>query len=221
VTIDGVWIGNRIYWTLKYSAWLQVSIMICLTVIHTSRTAMGFTWSSQSLTFFTTRCMVAASNFGLSPSSMFPYCPHPQLPASNSNSSQQRNASGYLTNCNCQSSVKLLLVIASSVVLDFESHWDPWPYSSFQDFYVFSNGASLRRKEESDHYGSLPSAGGVKVKVKVTFLRCPACNISARTAQKASFLCCSKIVAFISVGVPKWSLLSHCPATAVFSRAIT
>jgi hypothetical protein len=37
------------------------------------------------------RCLVTVSNGGRSPSSRFPNCPRPQLPASNSNSSQQLN----------------------------------------------------------------------------------------------------------------------------------
>jgi hypothetical protein len=39
-------------------------------------------------------------------------------------------------------SVKLLLSLASTVFLGFESHWDPWPYFCFQDSYMFWNGAS-------------------------------------------------------------------------------
>jgi hypothetical protein len=39
-------------------------------------------------------------------------------------------------------SVKLLLALTSTVILAFTSCWDPWPYFSFQDFYMFWNGAS-------------------------------------------------------------------------------
>lgn len=42
-------------------------------------------------------------------------------------------------------SIKLLLDLASTVILGFESPMDPWPYSPFQDFYVFGNGASLTK----------------------------------------------------------------------------
>jgi hypothetical protein len=44
------------------------------------------------------RCLVSASNGGRSPSSGYPNCPRPQLPASNSNSSQGLNRSSPLTN---------------------------------------------------------------------------------------------------------------------------
>jgi hypothetical protein len=38
-------------------------------------------------------------------------------------------------------SVKLLLVLASTVILGLQSLWNPWPYFSFHDFYVFWNWA--------------------------------------------------------------------------------
>jgi hypothetical protein len=46
----------------------------------------------------TSRFSVAASNGGRPPSSAFPNCPQPQLPASNSNSSQRLNRSCPVTN---------------------------------------------------------------------------------------------------------------------------
>jgi hypothetical protein len=46
-----------------------------LTVLHTSQITIGHTRSSQSVTFLTNRCLVAASNGGRSPSSVFPNCP--------------------------------------------------------------------------------------------------------------------------------------------------
>jgi hypothetical protein len=58
VTIDGFWIGDRIYWTLWYSAWLHFTI-------H------NYTYSH----VFTSCLSVAASNGGRSPSSGFPNCP--------------------------------------------------------------------------------------------------------------------------------------------------
>jgi hypothetical protein len=57
----------------------------------------GHIKSSQSVTVFTSCCLVAASNGKCSPSSGFSNCPWPQLPASHSNSSQQLNPSGSLT----------------------------------------------------------------------------------------------------------------------------
>jgi hypothetical protein len=67
-----------------------------LTALHTSQITTGHTRSSQSVTVFTSRCLVAVSNSGRSPSSRFPNCPWSQVPASQSNSSQL-NPSGCLT----------------------------------------------------------------------------------------------------------------------------
>jgi hypothetical protein len=51
-----------------------------------------------SVTVFTSQCLVSASNSGRSPSSGFPNCPQPQLPASHNSSSQGLNSSYYLIN---------------------------------------------------------------------------------------------------------------------------
>jgi hypothetical protein len=93
VTIDGVSIGNWIYWPLgmvitsNYSA-LPNSCTRLLTTAHTK------TFQSD---VFTSRCLVAASNGGRSPYSGFPNYPRPQLPSSHSNSSQRPNCSSPLT----------------------------------------------------------------------------------------------------------------------------
>jgi hypothetical protein len=72
---------------------------MCTSRYYTSQTTIGHTRSSQSVTVFTSHCLVTASNDEHSPSSGFPNCPWPQLPASHSNSSQRVNPSGYqLTN---------------------------------------------------------------------------------------------------------------------------
>jgi hypothetical protein len=76
VTIDGAWIGIEV---------LQLIITskdYALTVLRTSQVTVGHTKSSQSVTVFTSRCLVVASNVGLSPSSGFPNYPRPQLLAS-------------------------------------------------------------------------------------------------------------------------------------------
>jgi hypothetical protein len=78
------WIDDRIYWTLWYRAWLHFTVHC-------------YTHTSVHIYVFTSRCLTAASNGGRSPSSVFPSCPRPQLPASYSNSSEQLNPSGYLT----------------------------------------------------------------------------------------------------------------------------
>jgi hypothetical protein len=68
-----------------------------VTVLHTSQITIGHIRSSQSVTVFTSRCLVQASNGESSPSSLFPTISMSQLPVSNSNSSQQLNPSCYLT----------------------------------------------------------------------------------------------------------------------------
>jgi hypothetical protein len=73
VTID-----DGIYWALWCSAWLHFTIHC-------------YTHTSVHSHVFTSRCLVAASNSGHSPSSGFPNYPRPQLPASHSNSSQRLN----------------------------------------------------------------------------------------------------------------------------------
>jgi hypothetical protein len=65
-------------------------------VLHTSQLTTEHTRSSRSVKFFTSRCLVAAPNSGLSASPGIPNCPRPQLPASNSNSSKQLHPSDYL-----------------------------------------------------------------------------------------------------------------------------
>jgi hypothetical protein len=58
VNMDGIWIGNRMYWTL------------CI-----QRVTTVYTHSVHSHVF-TSRCSVAASNGGRTPSSRFPNYPH-------------------------------------------------------------------------------------------------------------------------------------------------
>jgi hypothetical protein len=55
---------------------------------------------------------------------------------------------------------KLLLVLASTVILDFEPLRSPRPYfCSFQTSTCFEMGPSLRQQEVSDYCWSLPSIG--------------------------------------------------------------
>jgi hypothetical protein len=95
MTIDGFGLVTGFIELLQYATTGKDYV---LTVIHTSQITIGPTSSSQSVTVFTSRCSVVASNGGLSASSGFPNCPRPQLPASHSNSSEQLNSSGYLIN---------------------------------------------------------------------------------------------------------------------------
>jgi hypothetical protein len=54
-------------------------------------------------------------------------------------------------------SSKLLVVLASTVNLVFESHRNPWPYfSSFQTFTSFEKVPPLRGQEGSDYHWRLP-----------------------------------------------------------------
>jgi hypothetical protein len=66
-------------------------------VLDTSQIAIGHTRPSQSVAVFTSLCLIPASNVGRSRSSGFSNSPRPQLPASNSNCSQQLKPCGYLT----------------------------------------------------------------------------------------------------------------------------
>jgi hypothetical protein len=64
-----------------------------VTVLHSSEITVGRNRSFHSVTVFTSRCLVAGSNGGHSSFFGFPNCPRPQLPASNSNNSQQLHPS--------------------------------------------------------------------------------------------------------------------------------
>jgi hypothetical protein len=69
VTTDGFWIDDRIYRTLWYSAWLHFTVY-CNTHTHTHQCLQSRLHC---------RCLVAASNWGRSPSSGFPNSPQQQL----------------------------------------------------------------------------------------------------------------------------------------------
>jgi hypothetical protein len=90
--------GNWIYWTLT-DPWLQAIITVSL--IHTLYSSLGHTLKSSQFAMsspdFPSRCLVAASNDGRSPSPGFPNSPRSQLPDSNRNSSQRLNSSSSLT----------------------------------------------------------------------------------------------------------------------------
>jgi hypothetical protein len=63
VVRDGVWIGNRI---IEHLQLVSTSEDYALTGLHTSQITIGHTRSSQSVTFFTSRCLVVTSNGGRS-----------------------------------------------------------------------------------------------------------------------------------------------------------
>jgi hypothetical protein len=84
-----------------------------VTCLHTSQITIGHTRSSQSVTVFTSRGLVAASSDRYSPS-----CGFPKLSLSSATSfSQQLNPSGYLTATS--QLVKLLLAFASTAIPGF------------------------------------------------------------------------------------------------------
>lgn len=78
VNIYGVWIANRMYWSLKHIATINnyESLTELRTPKETVTTAHIVFW------VFTSRYLIAASNGGRFPSSEFPNSPPPQEPAS-------------------------------------------------------------------------------------------------------------------------------------------
>jgi hypothetical protein len=94
VTVDEVRIDNRL---IELLGLVTTSNDYAVTVVHISQIILEHSRSPQSVTVFTSRCLVAAFNGVLSPSSGFPNCSRPQLPGSHSNSSQRLNPSSYLT----------------------------------------------------------------------------------------------------------------------------
>jgi hypothetical protein len=106
-------------WILDWWPGLLYSLIQCMTTLYSS--LLHPHWCLQSQLHW--HCLVAASSGGHSPSFGFPNCPRPQLPASHSNSSQQLNPSSYLTHSlTDQLTAKLLLALASTVILGSKSH---------------------------------------------------------------------------------------------------
>jgi hypothetical protein len=107
---SGFWIDDRIYWTLL----LQRVTTLYSPLLHRHTSVHSHV--------FTSRCLVAASNGGRSPSSGFPNCPQPQLPASHSNrTTEPQQSSNSLTH----SLTKLLLLHCLSPRLAAISHQTP------------------------------------------------------------------------------------------------
>jgi hypothetical protein len=92
VTIDSVWIGNWIHWTLTERTYknLRQSHWVTRSKYHCNYS------TRKVLSDFPSRCSVAASNGRRSPSSGFPNDPRSQLPASHSNNSQRLTLSSSL-----------------------------------------------------------------------------------------------------------------------------
>jgi hypothetical protein len=75
-------------------SYVSYSLIQCVTILYSSLLRTHISVHSQ---VFTSRCLVMAPNGGHVPSSGFPDYPHPELPASHSNSSQWLNLSSSLT----------------------------------------------------------------------------------------------------------------------------
>jgi hypothetical protein len=94
---------SRFGLTTEFIAHLQLVTTIKDCSHRCTQITIGHTRSPQSVRLFTSRCLVAACKGGHYPSSGFPNCPPPQLPASHSNSSQRLNTNGYMTARNLSS----------------------------------------------------------------------------------------------------------------------
>jgi hypothetical protein len=143
VTIDGVWTDNRVYWKLTTP---RTSKDYAVTVLHTSQITIGHTRSSQSVTVFISRFLVAASNEERSASSRFPNCSCPQTPTSHRNISQELNPSDYLTatpNLSCLSSARTSWKHLSSVAVY-------WPLPS-NDRCIVTHFAIVAQQESRSH----------------------------------------------------------------------
>jgi hypothetical protein len=99
VTTGGVWIGNRIYWSLTF-------VTINNYASRTELSTPNITNYSRHKVFsvFTIRCLVAVSNGDRSPSSGFPNCLQTQPAASNWNTHR------YITPAGTAQKTSLLLL---------------------------------------------------------------------------------------------------------------
>jgi hypothetical protein len=125
VNIEGVWIDDRIYWTLWYSWWLYFTIHY-YTHIHTL-VSSRLHWPLLGSGF----------NGRRSPSSGFPNCSWSQLPASNVNSSQQLNNSSSLTDWLLFSQSQSYFTTGGLLPIGSawrKTLWDPWPLILFSNW---------------------------------------------------------------------------------------
>jgi hypothetical protein len=76
---------------LEWRLYLLYTLIQCMTTLDSS--LLHTHWCPQSCLHY--RCLLAASNGRRSPSSGFPNCPQPQLPASHSNNSQRPESQEY------------------------------------------------------------------------------------------------------------------------------
>jgi hypothetical protein len=96
-----LWLDTRfglVIWSTELLQLVTTSKDYAVIVLHTSQISIGHTRSSEWVTVLTSCCLVAVSSGGHYPSSGFPNCFRPLLPASHSNCKQQLKPSGCLTN---------------------------------------------------------------------------------------------------------------------------
>jgi hypothetical protein len=74
-----------------------INVSLALSLIHTLYSSLQHIMKSSQSAVFTSRCLAAASKGGRSPTMGYQTISVPQLPTSNSNSSQRPNCSSFLT----------------------------------------------------------------------------------------------------------------------------
>jgi hypothetical protein len=94
VIIGGVWIGDRIYWTLWYSEWLNFAIHYYAHTHPHTHTHTQTLVSTVMSSLVVARYLLQRRTF---PFLWVPNSPRPQLPSSKSNSSQRLNLNSPLT----------------------------------------------------------------------------------------------------------------------------
>jgi hypothetical protein len=105
------WLCTEFGLVIGFIEQLQIVTISNRTAISNSQSAIHYSTKLNLLSLlWLHHFLVTASKGGRSSSSGFPNSPRPQLPASNSNSSQQLNPSGYLTNSLTNSSLTNLLI---------------------------------------------------------------------------------------------------------------
>jgi hypothetical protein len=109
-------------------------------------------------------------------------------------------------------SSKLLLVLASTVVLGFVPHRDPWQYfSSFRTFMCFEMGPPFRRDEGSGYFCSPPPSTGQSnwlslTVLLITFRHGP--PRKHRSSVAVSNCCCAEML--VCEAVTQLQLLYSC-----------
>jgi hypothetical protein len=126
----------------RIGMWLWMGFRLVIGFIELFDTARDYTLQftvthisvhSQSLYC---RCLVAAFNGGRSPSSGFPNCPRPQLPASKSKSTQQLKPNSPLTATQSQSQSQSQSFFTTDGLQSINSSWRQVPWGSLPETFV-------------------------------------------------------------------------------------